>query len=119
MKKVELLYILLGVTSLQLDEDVKKQIINIVQNYKGVKRVILFDSRARGDATERSDIDLAIDGKNINEGDWLNLYFELREDLDSLLSTDVVLLHEASEELKKNIEKEGCVLYDKAKTEFG
>lgn len=104
-------------TGLQLDEKIKNQIIKIAQNYEGVEKVILFGSRARGDALERSDIDLAIEAEKIAESDWLDLYFQLQEELDTLLSIDVVWLTEASDELKTNIKREGCVLYDNAKTE--
>lgn len=109
------------VIGLLLEEKIKNQIVLIAQNYDGVERVILFGSRARGDALERSDIDIAIEGKSITENDWLALYFELQEELDTLLSVDVVWFNEASEELKNNIKKEGCVLYDnaKAKTKHG
>ena len=53
----------------------------------GIKKVILFGSRARGTHTERSDIDLAVVG-----GDAMNFYYDLEEKAWTLLKFDVVNL---------------------------
>ena len=39
-----------------------------------VERVILFGSRARGDARERSDIDLAVVAPDIPDREWTELW---------------------------------------------
>ena len=72
-------------------------------------KVILFGSRARGTNRERSDIDLAVSGKNV-------LRFEelLEEQADTLLSFDVVNLDEiVSDKLRTSIDREGQLLYAK------
>ena len=61
-----------------------------------VEKVILFGSRARGTNTERSDIDI-------------------KEKVHSLLMFDVVEIDAGiSEELRKEIKKDGVVIYEKA-----
>lgn len=72
-------------------------------------KVILFGSRARGTNRERSDIDLAVLGKNV-------LRFEelLEEQADTLLTFDVVNLDEiVSDKLRTSIDREGQLLYAK------
>ena len=44
--------------------DRKEELIALAQRC-GLKKVILFGSRARGDCRERSDIDLAVSGGDI------------------------------------------------------
>lgn len=106
---------------MQLENNLISQIVDLAKKYDSVEKVILFGSRARGDADERSDIDLAIEGKNISDEDWLKLYYEFQEDIDTLLSIDIVWLNEISDELHNNIKREGCVIYDntKIKTKYG
>lgn len=75
-----------------------------------VQRVILFGSRARGMNTERSDIDIAVSG-----GDFDSFYWEIKENVHSLLTFDIIDLDSGiSEELKKEIEKDGVIIYEKS-----
>lgn len=75
----------------------------------GVERVILFGSRARGTHTERSDIDIAVWG-----GDHDGFYWDIRENVSSLLMFDIVDMDKGvKEELMKEIERDGVVLYEK------
>lgn len=75
-----------------------------------VQKVILFGSRARGTHTERSDIDIAVIG-----GDFDSFYWAVKETIHSLLSFDIVDYDsEASEQLKREIEKDGVVIYEQA-----
>lgn len=77
---------------------------------RGVKKVILFGSRARGTHTERSDIDIAVSG-----GDVTGLYFDLQECSHTLLMFDTIDLDKGiSEELGREIERDGVLIYDEA-----
>ncbi|MCD8069860.1 MAG: nucleotidyltransferase domain-containing protein [Akkermansiaceae bacterium] len=91
-----------------LDQQLIDEIITIaVQN--GVKKVILFGSRARGDNSERSDIDLAVSG-----GNALDFYYDVEEKVRTLLMFDVVELDRGiSTELQAEIERDGVILYEK------
>lgn len=88
---------------------------NIIREIKdlaiecGVKKVILFGSRARGDNKERSDIDLAIEG-----GKTALFAVEAEEKIRTLLMFDIVDLGGfVQEELRKSIETEGELIYEK------
>lgn len=74
----------------------------------GIRKVILFGSRARGTNGERSDIDIAVSG-----GDTAKFSLEIDEEAHTLLVFDVVELDGyVSEELKKEIERDGIVIYE-------
>ena len=74
-------------------------------------KVILFGSRARGTHSERSDIDLSISG-----GDFNAFYWDIREQVHSLLTFDVVDLDSGiSDTLKKEIERDGITIYEEAR----
>ena len=77
-----------------------------------VRRVWLFGSRARGDARQRSDIDLAIEAPAATRREWLDMC-HLVEEADTLLPIDVVRLEEASRSLRASIQKEGRVLFER------
>ena len=80
-----------------------------------VQRIILFGSRARGDAVIRSDIDLAIEAPDATRRQWLELTI-LVEEAQTLLPIDLVRLEETSPALREQILAEGKTLYDRAQS---
>ena len=76
-----------------------------------VERVVLFGSRARGDARERSDIDLAVVGPDITDREWLELREYVEEEAPTLLLIDLVRWEEADARLKESISREGVTIY--------
>lgn len=85
-----------------------EEIRNLAQKYN-LDRVILFGSRARGNFTRISDIDLAVSG-----GDVMRFALDVEEETWTLLKYDVVNLDQGvSGALMDVIEKEGVVLYEK------
>ena len=96
-----------------IPERVLKDISAFAKKYS-INKVILFGSRARGDNTERSDIDIDIDIA-VYGGDFDSFYWDIKEKKHSLLSFDVVEADKPiSEELKQEIEKDGVIIYEKA-----
>ena len=86
-----------------------EQIIEIARIHD-VQELIFFGSRARGDAFEKSDIDLAVRGCS----DFMASRDDLQENLWSLLSVDVVDLDAGvSQALAEDIRRDGKVLYEK------
>ena len=83
---------------------------------KGVKaRVILFGSRARGEHSEHSDVDIAIESDE--ELSWV--ITELRglfEESDLPQKVDVIDFKRAPESLREEIEREGKVWIDLSRT---
>ena len=76
----------------------------------GAARVILFGSRARGTNLPKSDIDLAVEGCP----DFPAFKDALENDLPTLLNVDVVNLDTTSStELKREVARDGKVLYEK------
>ena len=87
-------------------------VVEEIRDFAGrydVDQVILFGSRARGDYSRTSDIDLAVSG-----GDVTRFSLDVGEDTSTLLMFDVIdLSRPVSEELMKAISREGKVLYEK------
>ncbi len=73
-------------------------------------KIYLYGSRARGDYSPTSDIDLAIDCPCASKQDWLQI-IAIIENADTLLKIDCTRLDEAEPELKKNILNQGILLY--------
>lgn len=74
-----------------------------------VTKIVLFGSRARGTNTERSDIDIAVYG-----GDFDHFYWDVKEKVHSLLMFDIVQADASiTDELEKEIKKDGVVIYEK------
>ena len=67
-----------------IKEQVLREIREIAEKY-GVKKVILFGSRARGDFRRTSDIDLAVSG-----GDVARFALDVDEETSTLLMFDIV-----------------------------
>ena len=92
-----------------IPDRVYKDLIRFADADKIVK-IILFGSRAKGTHTDRSDIDIAVSG-----GDFDSFYFDIKEKTHSLLSFDIIDLDKnISEELKKEIDRDGVIIYEKA-----
>lgn len=87
----------------------------IVAASPDVEKVILYGSRARGDAQEHSDIDLAVSGRNLSSGVAWSDVMDAVEDYPTLFMVDLVHFDRAPEELKQNISRDGVVLYERRK----
>ncbi len=75
-----------------------------------LERVVLFGSRARGDNSPRSDIDLAIWG--LRHDERLSFEQEILENVSTLLAFDFVYIEGVENKaLLKEIEKDGIVIY--------
>ena len=78
----------------------------------GVKRLSLFGSYARGEATDASDVDLLVDRGEIRSGFIMGgLYVDLRDALNKEL--DMVSTRGASPEFLSRIRKDEIKLYER------
>ena len=92
-----------------LDKKIEREIISLAKKF-GIKKLILFGSRAHGTNRERSDIDLAGQG-----GDIFNFAAAVAEEVETLLSFDIVNLDEVVDENFQNeITRDGIILYEEA-----
>ena len=67
-----------------LPERVIRELFSFATKHS-VRKIILFGSRARGNNTERSDVDIAVYG-----GDFDSFYWDIKENIHSLLMFDVI-----------------------------
>ena len=87
---------------------VLEEIKRIAEAY-GVKKVILFGSRARGDYQRASDIDLAVEGGRITD-----FILDVKDTTSTLLDFDIVDLKKTEQgAFLDSIKKEGVILYEK------
>ena len=76
-----------------------------------ISKVILVGSYAKNEATEESDIDLVVDGRDLSESYW-DFLFEL-EDVFSVKIDLMTLRGLRSSCIRDNILAGGIVLYEK------
>lgn len=92
--------------SLEIKDEVLRFIKESAQRNR-MDKVILFGSRARGDNSAKSDIDLAFSGEQP-----YSFEEDLEERCPTLLEFDFVnLMRGPSQELLANIERDGVLLY--------
>lgn len=90
-------------------EKYKNIIIPIIERHIPLAKIILYGSRARGDFQEGSDIDIALDmGTKIDSLLISNIMWDL-EDSDLPILFDIVDFSKMSENMKKNILKDGII----------
>jgi predicted nucleotidyltransferase len=80
-----------------------------LMQFPEVERIVLFGSRARGDAMPRSDIDLAITCPRADPKIWSDIV-EAAEEAPTLLQIDLVRIETAPPELLAEIAREGRAL---------
>lgn len=91
-----------------LPQNVKIGIIALAKRCN-TDKVILFGSRARGDNSPQSDVDIAISG-----GNTVEFACSIDDDIETLLMFDVVDLDGVvQKELREIINKEGVTIYEK------
>ena len=90
----------------------KDIIVPIVSKHLPNAKIILYGSRARGDDTQGSDIDIALDsGKKIGET-ILYAIIGAIEDSTLTITFDIVDFHAVSEDMQTSIMKDG-ILWEK------
>ncbi|MFD1851711.1 nucleotidyltransferase domain-containing protein [Oceanobacillus bengalensis] len=99
-----------------IEQRLIEQLFKIGQRIDTIEKIVLFGSRAVGDHTEKSDIDLAFVAPNMTKREWTEFTFTLEEELDTLLFLDMIKYEDAQEELKEEIRKDGKILYSAEST---
>jgi uncharacterized protein len=92
----------------KLPTTLQKFIDYLIQSLN-VTKIVLFGSRARGTARDNSDYDFAIWLKERSK--WPELIATAEEQNFTLLPCDFVIYNELPLEYKKNIDREGLLIY--------
>jgi len=100
-----------GLERTGLKKELVEQIVKVILKHDKPKRIVLFGSRARGDFSPVSDIDLAVEC--VKSATLIKEVLD--EEVDTLLKFDVVDLSKVPDYLREEIEKEGIVLYEERK----
>ena len=92
-----------------ITENYKRILVPIIVKHVPQAKIILYGSRARNDAQEGSDIDIALDmGKKI-EGVTMAKIMQDVEDSDLPIKFDIVDFHILSEHMQREILKDGLI----------
>lgn len=95
-----------------ISNELFNDIIGILSKRDSIKLAMIFGSRARGDYKNNSDIDICVFG-DITPIEFNLIIDELKE-LNTPLDFDVVNFEKIKkEELKKNILKDGVMIYER------
>ena len=93
-------------------EEIKSYILPVVKKYP-VEKVILFGSYARGDASDKSDVDLIVESRGLLRNRKIfALGGELLGELPVRVDVYDILEIENPSAMYDNIQKEGIVIYD-------
>jgi len=94
---------------------IKTFLAQYASRYAAIERMLVFGSRARGDARERSDFDLAVEAPTMERSDWTRFALDVEEDIPTLCGVDLLLLNETlAVPLRTRIKEEGIVIYERA-----
>jgi predicted nucleotidyltransferase len=93
-------------------EEIKSYVMPVIEKYP-IEKVILYGSYARGEASETSDIDLAVDSQGrLRNRKIFALGGELLEALPVRVDVYDILEIVNPSAMYENIQKDGVVIYD-------
>lgn len=93
------------------DEDLQN-IIAVVQQYAEVEEAIIFDSRAKGNYKNGSDVDIALKGTALNYETTTDISYTLNEETQMPYRFDVLHYHTISNnDLTGQIDRMGISFY--------
>ena len=91
-------------------EKLKQLIVDFYKNDE--VKIVLFGSRARGDNSIVSDVDIGVISKGTLDNRQLSVLKEKVEDLNIPYKIELVNLHEASAHFREKVLKEGIIWKD-------
>ena len=103
-KKIPFVYKILTI------EEIKEAVCSIAPKY-GIDRAYLFGSYARGEATEKSDVDIRIDPGLMKGLEFGGFYADLEDIFERKI--DLLTTKQLDENFLANIKNEEILLYDK------
>jgi predicted nucleotidyltransferase len=94
-------------------EYIIQKIVSIIVEKADPARIILFGSRAKGNAHKGSDIDIALEGEKALTFREMRKMKELIDDVSGLYSVDIIVLRKVDDTFKDSIKESGVVIYEK------
>ncbi len=91
-------------------EDIKKRVIPIVIKY-GINTFSLFESYARGEAIEGSDLDFVMDKGDLRGLQYVSLVQDLEDEFDC--HVDVISKGSSNKKFLEAVSKEEVLLYER------
>ena len=99
----------MGSVKYDLPKDIEADLAFMAKKYN-ISKIILFGSRARGDNTAKSDVDIAVYGCK----EFTRFSADVEDKVWTLLKFDIVNMDYAiSDELKNEIQRDGVIIYEK------
>ena len=89
-------------------------LVDHLSRFPAIESVRLYGSRARGDADEKSDFDIAIAAPNADRAQWQAILDSI-DAVETLLDINIVRLEETGGDFRERVVKEGKVLYERRK----
>jgi len=90
---------------------------HLFQGHPEIEKVIIFGSRGRGDFEHGSDVDLALEGKEITFETVSSIHTSLEQESPTYLWFDILSLNTLkNQKLKEQIVKYGKVFYRREET---
>jgi predicted nucleotidyltransferase len=93
-------------------DEILAEVADIIARFLPDARILLFGSRARGDAEQTSDFDFAVDAGSKIPLDVITRIKDEIEELHTLKSIDIVDLNRVNPAFKTIISKTGVNIYD-------
>ena len=92
-----------------LPKRIEDELAFMAEKYN-ISKILLFGSRARGDNTAKSDVDIAVYGCE----DFARFSLGVEDEVWTLLKFDIVDMDgDVSEKLRDEIQRDGVVIYEK------
>lgn len=96
-----------------LSDIVISDICNVFKRHSNIDKVMIFGSRAKGNYSEGSDIDLALIGENISFNQLMDINIQI-EDLGLLYKVDVIdYTKNSATPIGEHIDRVGLLFYEK------
>lgn len=100
-------------TKAAVSKEISDKIVELILKHKKPEKIVIFGSRASEDFKERSDIDVAIFGKDWTDRDINLIRYTLNQDIKTALKFDVLNFYQIEKKkLKENILKSGRTIYE-------
>ena len=97
-----------------LDDEEIRLLKDIFSSIKGLERVILYGSRAKGNYKPFSDIDISLEGRDLNEEDLTEVQYRLSESSLPYFCDVSLLSRLTSPSLIDHIRRRGKTIYQRA-----